>query len=89
MDGGTPSYLFLIPQPLTPWDHTTAIASATAQTYLKVNCTITNTSTSTQVHSGYAYIPFAATFVAGKKYNVKINIGKNSLYSGPNTKIIN
>ena len=85
----TDSYLFMIPQTLTAWDHTTAIASATTQTYLEVECTITNTSTSTQVHSGKAYVPFGTTFVAGKKYDVKINIGKNSLYSGPNTKIIN
>ena len=89
MDGGTPSYLFLIPQTLTPWDRTIAIASATMQTYLEITCTLTNTSTSTQVYSGKAYVPFGTTLVAGKKYDVKINIGKNSLYSGPNTLIIN
>lgn len=88
MDGGTPSYLFLIPQTLTAWNHTTAIASATTQTYLEITCTITNISTSTQVYNGTAYIPFGATFAKGTKYDVKINIGKNSLYSGPNTKII-
>ena len=89
-DGGTPSYLFLIPQTLTAWDTSTAIASATTQTYLKIKCTVTYTSTSAVIHNdSYAYIPFAATLVAGKQYDVKINIGKNSLYSGPNTKIIN
>lgn len=88
MDGGSGDYLFLIPQTLTPWNHTTAIASVTTQTYLKVNCTITNTSTSTQVHSGYAYIPFGYTLVGNKKYNVKINIGKNSLYNSSGTLII-
>ncbi len=89
-DGGTPSYLFLIPQTLTAWNTTTAIDEATTQTYLKIKCTVTNTSTSTVIHNDtYAYIPFAATLAAGQKYDVKINIGKNSLYSGPNTKIIN
>ena len=82
MDGGTPSYLFLIPQTLTPWDHTTAIASATTQSYLEVTCSINGGGSQT------AYIPFGATFAKGKKYDVKINIGKNSLYSGPNTKVI-
>lgn len=90
MDGGTPSYLFLIPQTLTPWDHTTDIVSATTQTYLKVKCTITKISDSQVVYNdSYAYVPFGTTFAAGKKYDVKINIGKNSLYSGPNTLIIN
>lgn len=89
-------YLFLIPQTMTAWDRTTAIASATTQCYLELTCTIVNTSTnpSTTVHDGTAYIPFAITtsgsptLEKGKKYNVKINIGKNSLYSGPGTKII-
>lgn len=78
------SYLFLIPQTLTAWNPSGALSN----TYLEVTCTITNTSTSTQVYSGTAYIPFNATFKKGTKYNVKINIGKNSLYSGPGTKII-
>ena len=78
------SYLFLIPQTLTAWNPSGALSN----TYLEVTCTITNTSTSTQVYSGTAYIPFAATFEKGTKYDVKINIGKNSLYSGTDTKII-
>lgn len=78
------SYLFLIPQTLTAWNPSGALSN----TYLEVTCTITNTSTSTQVYSGTAYIPFSATFAAGKKYDVKINIGKNSLYSDTGTKII-
>ena len=78
------SYLFLIPQTLTAWNPSGALSN----TYLELTCTITNTSTSTQVYSGKAYIPFAATFEKGTKYDVKINIGKNSLYSGPRTKII-
>lgn len=75
------SYLFLIPQTLTAWNPSGALSN----TYLELTCTI---STSTQVYSGTAYIPFAATFEKGTKYDVKINIGKNSLYSGPRTKII-
>lgn len=78
------SYLFLIPQTLTAWDTTGDLSN----TYLEVTCTITNTSNSTQVYSGTAYIPFAATFEKGTKYDVKINIGKNSLYNSPNNKII-
>jgi hypothetical protein len=78
------SYLFLIPQTLTAWNPSGALSN----TYLEVTCTITNTSTSTQVYSGTAYIPFAATFEKGTKYDVKINIGKNSLYISLNNKII-
>ena len=78
------SYLFLIPQTLTAWNPSGALSN----TYLEVTCTITNTSTSTQVYSGTAYIPFAATFEKGTKYDVKINIGKNSLYNSHNNKII-
>jgi hypothetical protein len=91
MDGGTPNYLFMIPQALTAWDTSTAIAEATTQTYLKVKCTITKTSVNPNTviyNDSYAYIPFGATLVAGKKYDVKINVGKNSLYSAANTKII-
>ena len=76
------SYLFLIPQTLTAWDHVTAIASATTQSYLEVTCSINGGASQT------AYVPFGTTLVGGKKYDVKINIGKNSLYSGPNTLLI-
>lgn len=76
------SYLFLIPQTLTAWDHVTAIASATTQSYLEVTCSINGGASQT------AYVPFGTTLVGGKKYDVKINIGKNSLYSGPNTLMI-
>jgi len=78
------SYLFLIPQTLTAWNPSGALSN----TYLELTCTITDTRTSTQVYSGTAYIPFAATFEKGTKYDVKINIGKNSLYNSPNNKII-
>lgn len=77
-------YLFIIPQTLTAWDTTGDLSN----TYLELTCTITNTSTSKQVYSGTAYIPYAATFEKGTKYDVKINIGKNSLYNSPNNKII-
>ena len=78
------SYLFLIPQTLTPWDPTGALGNV----YLSVACTITKISDSSNIFKGTAYIPFSATFAAGKKYDVKINIGKNSLYSDTGTKII-
>lgn len=76
-------YLFMIPQTMTAWDTTTDIASA--QTYIQLECSITGATN----YSGLAYIPFAATLEAGMQHDVTINIGKNSLYSGPNTKIIN
>lgn len=79
-------YLFMIPQELTPWDGTTDIASATTQTYIQLTCTITGAIKS---FTGTAYIPFAGTFVQGNLQDVKINIGKNSLYSSANTKIFN
>lgn len=72
-------YLFLIPQTLTAWDHTTNISSATTQTYLAIECTITQSSTT--IYSGTAYIPFSATLEKGIKYeNVNINIGWKTLY---------
>jgi len=85
LDASAAPYLFLIPQTLTPWDGTTAIASATTQTYLQISCSISGATS----FSGTAYIPFAGTFEQGKQHDVKINIGKNSLYSSANTKIIN
>lgn len=78
-------FLFMIPQTLTAWDTTTDIASAKAQTYISLECSITGATS----FNGTAYIPFTATLAAGMQHDVKINIGKNSLYSGPNTRIIN
>ena len=78
-------FLFMIPQTLTPWDTSTAIASAGTQSYIQLECTISGATS----YSGTAYIPFSATLDAGVLNNVKINIGKNSLYSSPATKIIN
>lgn len=85
LDKSDAPYLFMIPQELTPWDGTTDIASATTQTYIQLTCTITGATSFT----GTAYIPFAGTFVQGNLQDVKINIGKNSLYSSDNTKIFN
>lgn len=87
LDASAAPYLFMIPQTLTAWDHVTDIASATAQTYIQITCTITKDASN--VFSGTAYIPFGATLTAGMQHDVKINIGKNSLYSSANTKIIN
>lgn len=79
-------YLFLIPQPLTAWDHTTSISSATTQNYLAIECTITQGST--PIYSGTAYIPFGATLEKGTKYeNVNINIGWKTLYKADGTLI--
>ena len=82
-NSGTP-YLIVIPQTLTAWDATTAIESATAQSYLQITCTITGPTS----YTGTAYIPFAATFTQGCQHNVKVNIGKNSLYKASGNKII-
>ena len=77
-------YLFVIPQTLAEWNTTGELSN----TYLEISCTITKTSDSSPVYNGKAYIPFGATFEKGVQHDVKINIGKNSLYSGPNTKVI-
>ena len=74
-------YLFVIPQTLTAWDKTTAITTTT-QTYFKIECTVTDNSNHNIAFDGPTYIPFAATLTAGYQNVVKINIGKNSLYSG-------
>ncbi|MBP3228141.1 MAG: fimbrillin family protein [Bacteroidaceae bacterium] len=86
LDASDAPYLFLIPQTLTAWDGKTAIASATTQTYLELDCTLTKDGS--DVFSGTAYIPFAATPQQGYQHDVRINIGKNSLYRAPSTKVI-
>ena len=85
LNANADDYLFMIPQILTPWDTSTAIASAGTQSYIQLECTISGATS----YSGTAYIPFSATLDAGVLNNVKINIGRNSLYSSPATKIIN
>lgn len=84
LNANADDYLFMIPQILTPWDTSTAIASAGTQSYIRLECTISGATS----YSGTAYIPFSATLTAGMLNNVKINIGKNSLYSGPDKEII-
>ena len=86
LDASDAPYLFMIPQTLTAWDGTTAITSATTQGYIQIACTISKDANN--VYSGTAYIPFGATLSAGMQHDVKINIGKNSLYSDANAKII-
>lgn len=76
-------WLFMIPQTLTPWNGTSDLAN----TYYQITCTITKGDKS--VYSGTAYIPFGATLQKGYQHDVKLNIGKNSLYQAPDTKIIN
>lgn len=82
LDATEAPYLFLIPQTLTAW----APPSAPANTYLELTCTISKNGSN--VFNGAAYIPFAATLAEGTQYDVKINIGKNSLYNSSGNKII-
>lgn len=84
------SYHFVIPQTLTAWDTNTGISEATSQCYLELECTIVKSSDNSNVFNSTAYIPFGiANLTAGYQYDVKINIGKNSLYKSANNKIIN
>lgn len=76
-------WLFMIPQTLTAWDGTSTLGN----TYFQITCTITQNAS--EVYSGTAYIPFGAMLQKGYQHDVKLNIGKNSLYKTPNTKIIN
>jgi len=75
-------FLFMIPQTLTAW----APPSALANTYLKLTCTISKNGSN--VFNDTAYIPFGTTLAAGMQHDVKINIGKNSLYNSSGDKII-
>lgn len=75
LDATDAPYLFLIPQTLTAWEP----SSAPANTYLELACTISKGGSS--VFNGTAYIPFGATLDAGTQYDVKINIGKKTLYN--------
>ncbi len=82
LDATDAPYLFLIPQTLTAWTPSTALAN----TYLELTCTISKNGK--VFNNGPAYIPFAATLAKGTQYDVKINIGKNSLYNINGNKII-
>ena len=85
LDATDSPYLFLIPQTLTAWD-THSDINSTTQSYIELTCTINNGATAT--FSGKAYIPFGADLEAGMQHDVRINMGKNALYSSANTKII-
>ncbi len=80
LDATDAPYLFLIPQTLTAW----APPSAPANTYLELTCVISKDGS---VFNGTAYIPFGATLAGGTQYDVKINIGKKSLYDSNGSKI--
>ena len=82
LDATDAPYMFLIPQTLTEWTPSTALAN----TYLELTCFISKDGSS--VFNGTAYIPFGATLAEGTQYDVKINIGKNSLYNNSGDKII-
>ena len=82
LDATVAPYLFLIPQTLTAWTPSTAPAN----TSLELTCVISKDVSS--VFNGTAYIPFGATLAGGTQYDVKINIGKNSLYDSNGNKII-
>ena len=75
-------YLFMIPQTLTAWDPTKETQSGTSGAYLEIVLTIGG-----NPYTGY--VPFSGTFVKGQKHEVKINLGKNSLFDGNGNKIIN
>lgn len=79
------SYLFMIPQELKAWSPEQALSDC-YDCYLEIVCEIIKDGNT--VYSGPAYIPFSAAFAKGCQHDVKINIGKNSLYSAQNTKII-
>ena len=82
MDTSESPYLILIPQTLTAWNPTETLSN----TYLELDCTISKGNTT--LYSDTAYIPFAATFTQGCQHDVKVNIGKNSLYNASGNKII-
>lgn len=82
LDDSEDPYLFFIPQTLTPW----APPATLENCYLEVDCVLTKGET--PKFSGTAYIPFGTTLAQGTLYDVKVNIGKNSLYNNSGEKII-
>ena len=82
LDATDAPYLFLIPQTLTAWTPSTALAN----TFLELTCIISKNGSN--VFNDTAYIPFVATLAEGTQYDVKINIGKNSLYNSSGNIII-
>ncbi len=82
MDNSDKPYLIVIPQTLTAWSG----SGSPANTYLELSCTISKEGY--EGFTGTAYIPFGATLEKGTQYDVKVNIGKNSLYNDYGNKII-
>ena len=82
MDTGEKPYVIVIPQTLTAWSG----SGSPANTYLELSCTISKEGY--EGFTGTAYIPFGATLEKGYQHDVKVNIGKNSLYEASGTKII-
>ena len=82
MDNSDKPYLIVIPQALTAWSG----SGSPANTYLELSCTISKEGY--EGFTGTAYIPFGATLEKGTQYDVKVNIGKNSLYNASGNKII-
>lgn len=82
MDNSDKPYLIVIPQTLTAWSGSGSPANA----YLELSCTISKEGY--EGFTGTAYIPFGATLEKGTQYDVKVNIGKNSLYNASGNKII-
>ena len=82
MDNSDKPYLIVIPQTLTAWSG----SGSPANTYLELSCTISKEGY--EGFTGTAYIPFGATLEKGTQYDVKVNIGKNSLYNASGNKII-
>ena len=82
MDTSEKPYVIVIPQKLTAWDPATDLSNS----YLELQYTISKGDANE--YSSTAYIPFAATFKQGYQHDVKVNIGKNSLYNDSGNKII-
>lgn len=74
----TSDVALLMPQTLTAWDRVNETSGTTTPItdgcYLAVDCTITNAS-STQVFSGTTYVPLAAVWLSGYRYNYLLQFG--------------
>lgn len=74
----TSDVALLMPQTLTAWDRVNETSGTTTPSttgcYLAVDCTITNAS-STQVFSGTTYVPLAAVWLSGYRYNYLLQFG--------------
>ncbi len=82
----TAGALLMIPQTLTAWDTTDAIADTDAS-YVKVMCKIKGNSASDYLWGsedsyGAVYIPFATTWTMGNKYTYTLTFGDSGSTSG-------